>query len=304
MFERNYLSRMIRYNTQDAYWGRTPDNGSAKAASRIGRLRDSKRPRKLTEHQGRQVRQEPGIIELCRIRDHIRAQIVSEYGFIKMAEGEPIHEEYQTLGRTINGAIRAEERALLKRIQEEYDTAAPITDIQRQLNGELLSDNDASNSVFQFKFVERHRIAEALLCDLSSADQRRFHRHLDLFTDMIALCKRRERQRPRTRSVRMEDDDHAVNLPKLDPEEKHEIPLKCIGWQCLFCLTRDDLSLKDRQQKYKSKYSLQRHANRCRLNHFKPEEKMPCPDDHGCGVILESIMHFKSHAERVHDFCL
>jgi hypothetical protein len=74
MFERNYLSRIIRYNTQDAYWGRTPDNGSAKAASRIGRLRDSKRPRKLTEHQGRQVRQEPGIIELCRIRDHIRAQ--------------------------------------------------------------------------------------------------------------------------------------------------------------------------------------------------------------------------------------
>jgi hypothetical protein len=114
-------------------------------------------------------------------------------------------------------------------------------------------------------------------------------------------CKRRERQRPRTRSVRMEDDDHVVNLPKLDPEEKHEIPLKCIGWQCL---TRDDLSLKDRQQKYKSKYSLQRHANRCRLNHFKPGEKMPCPDDHGCGVILESIMHFKSHAERVHDFCL
>jgi hypothetical protein len=92
------------------------------------------------------------------------------------------------------------------------------------------------------KFAERRWIAEALLCDSSCGDQRRFHRHLDLFTDMIALCKRRERQRPRTRSVRMGND--TVNLPKLDPEEKHEIPLKCIGWQCLFCLTRDDLSLK------------------------------------------------------------
>ena len=302
MFERNYLSRMVRYNTQDAYWGRTPDNSSAKAASRIGRLRDSKRPRKLTEHQGQQARQKPGIIELCRIRDNIRAEVMSKYGFIKMAEGEPIREEYQLLGRTINTAIRAEERELLKRIQEEYDTAAPIADIQRQLNGDLL-DDDASDSVIQLKFVERHRIAEALLCDLHSADQRHFHRHLDLFPDMIALCKRRERQRPRTRSVRMED-DHADNLPKLDPEDKPKTSLKCIGWQCLFCLAREDLSLEDRHQKYKSKYSLQRHANRCRLNHFKPDEKVPCPDDHGCGVILENIIHFKSHAERVHNFCL
>ncbi|KAN0070216.1 hypothetical protein V8E54_011797 [Elaphomyces granulatus] len=28
---------------------------------------------------------------------------------------------------------------------EEYDTAAPIIDIQRQLNGELLNDDDASD---------------------------------------------------------------------------------------------------------------------------------------------------------------
>jgi hypothetical protein len=49
MFERNYLSRMIRYNTQDAFWGRTPNHDSAKAASRIGSLRDLNRPKKLTE---------------------------------------------------------------------------------------------------------------------------------------------------------------------------------------------------------------------------------------------------------------
>jgi hypothetical protein len=101
-----------------------------------------------------------------------------------------------------------------------------IADIQKQLNGDLL-DDDASDSVIQLKFVERQRIAEALLCDLHSADQRD-HRHLDLFPGMIALCKRRERQRPRTRSVRIED-DHADNLPKLDLEDKPKTPLKCIA---------------------------------------------------------------------------
>jgi hypothetical protein len=56
MFERNYLSRMIQYNTQDAFWGRNPNYDSAKAASRIGRLRDPDRPKKLTDQQGWQVR--------------------------------------------------------------------------------------------------------------------------------------------------------------------------------------------------------------------------------------------------------
>jgi hypothetical protein len=46
-----------------------------------------------------------------------------------------------------------------------------IANIQKQLNGDLL-DDDASDSVIQLKFVERQRIAEALLCDLHSADQR------------------------------------------------------------------------------------------------------------------------------------
>ena len=55
MFERIYLSRMIRYNTQDAFWGRTPNHDSAKAASRIGRLKDPNRPKKLTEEQGLQI---------------------------------------------------------------------------------------------------------------------------------------------------------------------------------------------------------------------------------------------------------
>ncbi len=35
MFARNYLSRILRYSTENAYWGRTPDNDLAKAASRF-----------------------------------------------------------------------------------------------------------------------------------------------------------------------------------------------------------------------------------------------------------------------------
>lgn len=309
MFERNYLSRMIRYNTQDAFWGRTPNHDSAKAASRIGRLRDPNRPKKLTEEQGSQVRQNSRILELAVTRDRLRAEIVAEFGVVKMALGEPIYDDYQVLGRMLNSTIRAEERALLKQVQEEYDVAAPVIDIQRQLNGEFSDDEDATSAseTVQIKCVERRRIAEAAFSDPSTfADQKGFRRHVDLSMDMIALCKRRERRRPRTYRSRegpfIKTADDPVILPKSEPEEKRNGPLKCNGFQCLFWLAGHDLPLEDKQKVYASKNSLQRHTDRCRLNKFKTDENVPCPDDLACeGVILDGKMHFKNHAARVHN---
>jgi hypothetical protein len=92
-----------------------------------------------------------------------------------MAVGEPIYEDYQALGRMLNSAIRAEERALLKRIQEEYDVTAPVIDIQRQVNGAFSDDDNATSEseTVQIKFVERRRIAEAALSDPSTLQTRK-----------------------------------------------------------------------------------------------------------------------------------
>jgi Protein of unknown function (DUF3435) len=313
MFERNYLSRMIRYNTQDAYWGRPPDNDSPKAASRIGRLRDPRRPRKLTEEQSQRVRREPRIVELCDVRDRLRAEIVSQYGVVKMAKGDSVYDDYQALGRTLNSTIRAEERALLGRIQEEYDATAPVNDIQKQLNGEL-SDDDDDDAASEFvsvhlTFVERRRLADASLSDPSTfAAQKGFARHVDLSMDMIALCKRRERRRPRAKrsrgrpSVEMTDDQ--ITLPNPEPEERYDVPLKCTRYQCLFCLASVDLHPEERELSYKSKFSLQRHTDRCHLNKFGRDESIPCPDRACKRVALGGKMHFKSHAALVHNFHL
>ena len=67
-----------------------------------------------------------------------------------------------------NSTIQAEERALLKRVQEEYDVTASVIAIQRQLNGEFSDDKDIifESEIVQIKFVERRRITEAVLSDL------------------------------------------------------------------------------------------------------------------------------------------
>lgn len=89
---------MIRYSTQDAFWERTPNHESAKAASRIGRLRDPKRPRKLTDEQREQVRKAPHVLQLIATRDSLHREILAQFGVPKMAIGEPIHDDIPGTG--------------------------------------------------------------------------------------------------------------------------------------------------------------------------------------------------------------
>ncbi|KIW36703.1 uncharacterized protein PV06_11112 [Exophiala oligosperma] len=84
-----------------------------------------------------------------------------------MAVGEAIHTEYKKLDRMVNSTIRAEERALLKCSQRQYDETAPIEAIQRQIKGtsaegqELAPESDST----QIKIPDRRQIAEAAMSD-------------------------------------------------------------------------------------------------------------------------------------------
>jgi hypothetical protein len=77
--------------------------------------------------------------------ERLRAKILAEFGVVKMAIGEPIYDNYQILGRMLNSTVRAEERTLLKRVQEKYDVTALVIVIQRQLNGEFSDDKNITS---------------------------------------------------------------------------------------------------------------------------------------------------------------
>ncbi|KAL9615712.1 MAG: hypothetical protein Q9160_009317 [Pyrenula sp. 1 TL-2023] len=311
MFERNYLSRIIRYSTQDTYWGRVPNHEPARAASRIGRLRDPGRPRKLTDGQRQQVWQNPQVLQLGTIRDNLHRKTVADFGHLKLAIGEPICDNYHQIGRELNAATRAEERALLKRIQSEYDRTAPILAIQRQLNGAVSEDEhkDIESTSLLIRFPERQRIAEATLIDsVSLTSQEGFQRHIDFCNNLIDLCDRQERRLP---NCHMPDQPSVKAVEnRFEPSdararETPRGPLKCQLFQCLFCLTTSGLSRDDQEHRYASKISLQRHADRCRLNKFEEGDGIPCPDSLTCnGLLLHGKLHFKTHAAKVHNFVL
>ena len=311
IFERNYLSRMLRYSTQDAFWNRESDPQAAKSASRIGRLRDPSRPRKLTDEQSQQVRRAPSVTRLLETRDGLRRLILREFGELRMAVGEAIHAEYQELERMINSTIRAEERALLKRSQQQYDETAPVEAIQRQIRGsldegrELAPESDST----QIKIPERRRIAEAAMSDPAVfTGPKAVPRHIQCSLNMIALCQRRERRSARnTRSTEKTHLATSVSTPPApSPSSTLErvAPMICRNNQCLFCLC-SDLPQEDREKYYASKHSLQRHAERCRLRYFGEKDQIPCPNDLACrGMVFNGKSHFKNHAATVHLFIL
>jgi hypothetical protein len=313
IFERNYLSRMIRYNTQDAFWGRLTDNESQKAASRIGQLRDHNRPRKLNPRQRQQVLQSPKVLELAAVRDQLSARIEKEYGVVTMAVGELIHRDHQDVGRLLNSTIRAEERAMLKQIQEEYDEIAPVLAIQQQLNGEV-SDDEVKTSeteMDQIRLIERRLIAEVALSDPSKfADCKAFSVHIDFAINMIALCKRRERPRPQAQrpqvSTSVQIANNPLHSPKLELHIECNIPLKCESrnkiFQCLFCLAQ---GLPSDDCTFERKSTLQNHVNRWHLREYGSNDLIPCPDSHACAdITLKGNMHFKRHANDKHNFVL
>ncbi|KAL6240254.1 hypothetical protein RBB50_012849 [Rhinocladiella similis] len=311
IFERNYLSRMIRYSTQDAFWNRDADPQAAKSASRIGRLRDPNRPRKLTDEQSQRVRRLPSIRRLLESRDRVRGLILREFGVLRMAVGEPIHGEYKKLERMVNSTIRAEERALLKCSQRQYDETAPVEAIQRQIKGvsaeaQVLAPESDST---QIKIPERRQIAEAAMSDPAVfTGPKALSRHIKCSSTMIALCQRRERRSTRETSSATKTglaagvhDTHG--LPPLSTFERIS-PLTCQKHQCLFCLC-SDLPQEDREKRYAGKHSLQRHAERCRLRHFQEKDQISCPDNVACcGMVFEGKSHFKNHAATVHLFVL
>jgi hypothetical protein len=212
----------------------------------------------------------------------------------------------------LNSAIRAEKRALIARIQTDYNIIASGIIIQKQLNGKLSGDNNNNDKddndvseiiIISLKFVERRRLTETLLRDLSIfAIEKDYRQYIDLCKNIIAFCKRKERRRSKIYRSREKLFVKTVDNLK---EEKRSDSLKCKGFQYLFCLAYHDLALKDKQKIYVNKFFFQRYIDRYRLNKFKTDENVPYLDNFTCDkIILEHKIYFKNYTILIYNFVL
>lgn len=112
IFQRNYLSRMIRYDTQAAYQGTASRGDLIVASHRMSRMIDPRRPRGPSLQQLRYLRQDAGIQELRDRQQDLYEQIRNEFKYIYRVEGLPIYNRYQQVKRDIDRMLKEKGRAL------------------------------------------------------------------------------------------------------------------------------------------------------------------------------------------------
>ncbi|KAL9613096.1 MAG: hypothetical protein Q9167_002353 [Letrouitia subvulpina] len=310
IFYRNYLSRMIRYDTQAAYRGTASQGALIIASHRMSRMIDPRRPRRLSLQQFKHLRQDAGINKLREYQQDLYNQIRKKYGFIYRAEGQRIYKEYQQVKRDIDRLLKEKVRALKVQIQADYDAKAPMQDMLAQLavNHAALSPVEPLPAPVQYTFEERARIARAFF-DPPPSTKGDLDRKITLVDDLVSLCTRRERRSWKHRqswedntatssSENITDIENKSERSNSEVPLKYQFPLRCRPSQCLHCIGDTTLPLLERQYTFGSKHSLQRHFER---NHrFQPGQNCPFPNDECAQLTLESLMHFKNHATRVH----
>ncbi|KAG9770201.1 hypothetical protein KCU88_g6673, partial [Aureobasidium melanogenum] len=112
----HYLPRRINVDTRAIVHGLEPQRAMMKAASRMSRSIDPRRPHELTEEQSLSVNKHPRIRKLVGQRDKLRRKFK---GTIKSNKGTPLYEQYADLGRDIVNERQHLRKALMKNVRKK-----------------------------------------------------------------------------------------------------------------------------------------------------------------------------------------
>ena len=309
----------IRYDVQAAYLGSEPKTDLIRAAGRMSRLMDPRRPKKLNNTQRATILSQSGIQQLLFTQQGLYNKIRKAFKFIYKAEGEAVHEDYRRARLQLYAAIRSQERAKLAQIQDEYDATVPLQDMLEQINGNTKPINaEFRLGEISYSFPERFRIAKAFF-DSKIAISSGTDSRAAFVNDLISLCTRLEtRVHTRKRKFVHELDnitqdciDSSIEFPLVtgSPAPKAArveikpagsfIPTKCEPFQCLVCLGNARLSRQDRLHNYGSRDSLKRHFHR-KYKAFECDLPCPHPDPQCATIFFASEAHFLNHAATIH----
>lgn len=136
------------------------------------------------------------------------------------------------------------------------------------------------------------------------SDEEKFRRRIEAIEARTALCYRREAQRRGRSKVIVKQEDKDSGNGSSD-ERENGFPMVCRPTQCLFCLGMDNLPYHHRVYEYarpnKMIIEVENH-----LKVYASEDPVACPHPQCkvAGLVLSSVMHFKSHTATVHKIFL
>ncbi|KAH1396271.1 hypothetical protein KXV70_001089 [Aspergillus fumigatus] len=135
-FLNHYLPRHIDADMQNIMNGRDSNTTLMRAITRISRWIDKRRPRKLTDQQRASIREHPEYLAAVSQRDQ------QEKAYQENPSSQMLS-KLQRLRRKVLSTYNRLYEALRKRTREEFDRKQAVIDIERQLSGTALNDEEA-----------------------------------------------------------------------------------------------------------------------------------------------------------------
>ena len=160
VFQNNYASRYMP-DTQAAYRGLKPQTALMRAASGMSRTIDPRRPRRLYLAQQAEIDRYPDVRLLRRRLKSILQTFKDQKRSIASAKGTTLYDHYRQIYQTYLNLRRRYQKALLTKVKEKYKKEQPVTDIQRQLKGLPISEQEPLQTA-EYIFEERVHAIDAL----------------------------------------------------------------------------------------------------------------------------------------------
>ena len=284
-------------NTQAAYRGLKPQTALIRTASGMSRTIDPRRPRKLNLAQQAEVDRHPEVRLLRRRRKSLLQIFRDQKRSIANTKGTLLHNDYRRTYQAHRNLRRRHKKALLTEVKEKYKKEQPVIDIQRQLKGLPVSEQETLQ-VTDYVFTERVHAIDALFTFATSSTEEEYQRRGTAIKALIALCKKQENQgfHRRKAAFKVKKEQTLVSPPRSLSET---LPVECKATQYIFCLRNEGLLVGARLKTFAASGDLKKHFYRKHLRHHPEGQPIVCPHPR-CDIKLAGKMQLQNHAARVY----
>ncbi|KAJ5938275.1 hypothetical protein N7466_001409 [Penicillium verhagenii] len=312
-FLKFYLSRKISKNLPAIIRGLDPEEDIMRAACRMSRTIDPRRPQELTTEQSRSVNQQREILDLIRRRDEISRSLERP---LSKHKGTPAYDMHRKLNQELAGARQRAQNTLLSQIQNKYDREQPMLEIKRQLSGV----EPAESSSEQLKCstdipVPQQRLIKSLLTLPRPTIEEEITRRTEAIDSVAAYCEFQEGDSCRLpQNKRLEGSGENVKIldscqrgsevmdSACTPETPLELALRSATKDhrplfCFICLGQRDLDLAKRVRRFSSHGDVTKHIKIKHLKKILSSETIAC---NICDEKFTEVMHFQRHANDSH----
>jgi len=305
------LNEEVEFDTAACYLKR-PSNEVVQKSARLASLTaDASAPTELSSEQKAKLAVHPQVVKLGQ-RNKILTERIRTAGYrnVTDAQGTTLFQKKKKAEAGLNSTKKRLRVKMIAQARKRHFRTADTLAFDAQFSAAAVAststrETQRAKPIF-YNIPERAKVVQ-LVCSPGEglSDREQFRRRIQAIEARTALCDRREAQRrgrPKA-TIKQERSDGTMN--DSDKATEDEFPMVCRPTQCPFCMGNDSLPYHHRVYEYAKPHQMMNEADK-HLKRFAPEDPLPCPHPQckAAGLVLPSVMQFKSHTAEVHKIFL